>query len=285
MSEPDGGGDLESVMAGFLRARRSLLRDEGARRFAEREVAGNARVSPIEQLEIYRRQFWLRHTESLVEDFPGVGRIVGQAHWERLVEEYLDEHPPSTPSLRDVGRYLASFAAACAWLPRSELVADMAELEWALIEAFDAAAHAPLDPRQLAAIPEQAWPTARFAPHPTLRLLALRYPVTDVLREAVAAARRGEPALEPLANIEPKPTFVAVYRKDLVVHRDELEAADYALLSRLHRGDELEKACEAAAGESGVGPEALAERLAGLFQHWSARGYFVKVLTAPRADP
>jgi len=158
----------------------------------------------------------------------------------------------------------------------------MAALEWALIEAFDAPAHAPLDPRQLAAIPEHAWATARFAPHPTLRLLALRYPVLDLLREAIAAARRGEAALEPLASvIEAKPTFVAVHRKDLVVHREELAALDHALLSRLCAGEALEKACEAAAAATAIGLETLVERLGGLFQHWSARGYFAKVLIEP----
>lgn len=270
----------EAAMVRLLQARRSLLDNEEARRFAERVVAGNARVSPIEQLEIYRRQFWLRHTESLVEDFPGVGYLVGQAQWERLVEEYLDAHPPRSPSLRDLGRHLASFAASRPWLACSELVSDMAELEWALIEAFDAAAHAPLDPRQLASIPEHAWSTARFAPHPTLHLLALRYPVLDLLREALDAARRGTAALKPrVGGVEAKATFVAVRRKDLVVHRDELTALDHALLSRLCAGAGLEKACEAAADESGIGLEQLVERLSGLFQQWSARGYFAKVLT------
>jgi hypothetical protein len=275
-----GGDDVERVMERLLRARRSLLGDEAARRFAERAIAGNARVSPIEQLELYRRQFWLRHTDSLVEDFPGVGRILGQAQWERLVEEYLDAHPPSSPSLRDLGERLGDFAASRTWLDGRDLVADMASLEWALIEAFDAPAHAPLDPRALAAVPEHAWATARFAPHPTLRLLALRYAVPALLRGAVAAARRGEPALEPLAPVEPRATFLAVYRKDLVVHQVELEALDHALLARLCRGEELEKACEAAAREHGLGLDVLSERLMHLFQDWASRGYFVKVLTS-----
>jgi hypothetical protein len=280
VSEPSALDDVELVMQRLLRARRSLLGNEEAKKFAERAVAGNARVSAIEQLEIYRRQFWLRHTESLVEDFPGVGRIVGQAQWERLVEDYLDAHPPRSTTLRDVGQHLASFAASRDWLACPELVADMAALEWALIEAFDASAHPPLDPRALAAVPEHAWATARFAPHPTLRLLALRYPVPALLTDAVAAARRGEPALEPLSPIEPRATFIAVYRKDLVVHRVELEAVDHALLSRLIRGEPLEKACEEAARELSLGLDVLSERLMGLFRDWASRGYFVKVSTS-----
>ena len=276
MTQPNDAPEL--VMARLLRSRRSLLDDDEARHFAERAVAGNARVSPIEQLEIYRRQFWLRHTESLVEDFPGVGRILGQAQWERLVEEYLEVHPPSSPTLRNLGEHLGRFARSREWLPARELAADMAELEWALIEAFDAGAHAPLDPRALATIPENAWPTVRFAPHPTLRLLASSYPVLDALREAIAAERRGEAALEPHVNLEPRATFLAIYRKDLVVQRVELDALEHALLSRLCRGDELEKACEEAARELGITLELLSERLAGFFQDWASRGYFVKVL-------
>lgn len=280
MSEPGAFDDVELVMQRLLRARRSLLGNEEARSFAERAIAGNARVSAIEQLEIYRRQFWLRHTDSLVEDFPGVGRILGQAQWERLVEEYLDAYPPSSPSLRDLGRHLGSFAASRDWLAGRALVADMAALEWALIEAFDASAHPPLDPQALAAVPEHAWARARFAPHPTLRLLALRYPVLGLLRDAMAAVRRGEPAREPLAPVEPRPTFIAVYRKDLVVRHVELAALDHALLSRLCRGEELEKACEETAREQRLGLDVLSERLMGLFRDWASRGYFVKVLTS-----
>ncbi len=279
MSEAEPAEDVELVMARLLRERRSLLENDEARRLAERAIAGNARVSGIEQLEIYRRQFWLRHTESLVEDFPGVGRILGQAAWERFVEEYLDVHAPSSPSLRDLGQHFGSFAASRAWLECRELVADMAALEWALIEAFDAAAHAALDPRTLAGVPEDAWASARFAPHPTLRLLALRYPVLGLLDDAMRAQRRGEPALEPLAPVEARATFVAVHRKDLVVCRVELEALEHALLARLCRGEELEKACEATAVEQGLTLEALSERLMSLFQAWASRGYFVNVLT------
>jgi hypothetical protein len=279
MNQLAGEDELELVMARLLRERRSLLDNDAARRFAEIAIAGNSRVSPIEQLEIYRRQFWLRHTDSLVDDFPGVGRILGQAQWERLVEEYLVAHPPGSPSLRELGEQLAAFVESRSWLETRALAADMARLEWALIEAFDTPAHAPLNPERLAQIPEHAWGAARFVPHPTLRLVSARYPVLELLRAAVAAEKNGIPALDPLSGAPETPSFIAVYRKDLVVRREELTRLQYALLARLSRGEALESTCEAAAAELGLTLEELAPHLAGSFQEWAARGYFVGVLS------
>ena len=101
---------LQAKMAELFRRRRDLGKDDEARAFADEHIAGNARVSPVEQLEIYREQFWLRHTGSLVEDFPGVGGVLGQNDWERLVEEYLLAHPPSTFSREAVGVWTESKA-------------------------------------------------------------------------------------------------------------------------------------------------------------------------------
>ena len=78
-------------MALALRRRRALDADPDATAFAEAEIAANERLSSVERLEIYRVQFWLRHTSSLVEDFPGLCGVIGQSAWERLVEGYLED--------------------------------------------------------------------------------------------------------------------------------------------------------------------------------------------------
>jgi hypothetical protein len=50
----------------------------------------------------------------------------------------------------------------------------MARLEWAYIEAFDAADAPALDPLKLSGIPESAWETARILLDPAVRLLQTR---------------------------------------------------------------------------------------------------------------
>src|SRR4051794_23791320 len=73
-------------------------------------VAGNDRVTPAEQVDIYRHQFWLRHRDSLLEDYPGLAYVLGEEGFEAFCRAYLRAHPPRTPSLRDLGADIVTFA-------------------------------------------------------------------------------------------------------------------------------------------------------------------------------
>jgi len=262
-------------MAAFLRRPRDLGTDEEARRFAETQLTGSARLSPVEQLEIYREQFYLRHTASLVEDFPGVGGILGQADWDRLVWDFLATRAPTSFDLAELGAGLADFAATRDWLPARDLVVDMARFEYAHLEVFAAPDSAPLDPAKLGAVPADAWERARLLPDSGLRLLALGYPVAP-LRAQLLETREDGSAGPPLPP--PKPVFLAVHRRNLGVFHDELEPDAFALLAHVARGEPLGVACDSAAREAGVSMESLGAKLERWFAEWSARGYVVDVV-------
>ncbi len=115
--------------------------------------------------------------QSLLEDFPGIAGVLGQSAWERLVEEYLLAHPPTSFSLRDLGEKLPAFLESADFLPQRELVLDMARFEWAHIEVFDAPAVPPLTPEAVADLDEEALASARLVLSPALRLLGVSYPV------------------------------------------------------------------------------------------------------------
>jgi hypothetical protein len=263
-------------MAAFLRRRRDLGTDDEARRFAETHLTGSARLSPVEQLEIYREQFYLRHTASLVEDFPGVGGILGQDAWDKLVWDYLASRAPTSYDLAELGAGLADFAATRDWLTARDLVVDMARLEYAHLEVFAAPDAAPLDPAKLAAVPEDAWERARLVPDTGLRLLAFRYPVVELRRAIVSQSDRGETS--PLALPAPKASHFAIHRRKLAVFHDELTRGAFALLEHIARGEPLGAACEAAARDTGVSLEELGEKLQAWFADWAASGYVVDIV-------
>jgi hypothetical protein len=266
-------------MAAFLRHRRDLTLDDAARRFADEHLAGSARLSPVEQLEIYREQFYLRHTASLVEDFPGVGGILGQDDWDRLVWDYLANVAPESYDLSELGAGLAAFADGCTWLEQRELVVDMARLEYAHMLVFDAPDAPPLDPTKLAAVPPDAWESARLVTDPGLQLLRFRYPVIELRRAIVQATEHGHAT--DIALPAPKPGGFAVHRRALAIFHDELAADAFSLLEHIARGEPLGAACQGAARELGVAVDALGERLETWFSEWSGRGYIVDV----RIDP
>lgn len=268
---------LQAQIALFLRHRRDLGHDEAARRFAAEHLSGNERLSPVEQLEIYREQFYLRHTASLVEDFPGVGGVLGQRDWDELVWDYLASVTPASFDLGDLGAGLAAFAETRESLgERRDLVVDMARLEYAHIEVFDAPDAAPLDPSKLGAVPEDAWEHARLVTDPGLRLLALRYPVLGLRRAILERNERGDTSA--LALPAPEAGYWAVHRRNLAIFHDALEPHAFALLTAVARGEPLAAACESAAREAGVTVETLGAGLEQWFSAWAARGYVVDIV-------
>jgi len=265
--------ELQARMTRALRRRRALETDSEAVAFADAEIAGDERLSPVERLEIYRVQFWLRHTSSLVEDYPGLCGVIGQSAWERLVEDYLAGSPPLTPTLRDLGTRLPEFVEQASWLEHHDLCVDMARLELAYLEAFDAPDVAPLDPARLAAIPEQAWERARMVLNPSLGLLAVRYPVADLRRRL----RSDEAGHVPIPD--PRPQNLAVYRRDLGLFDAVLSDGAFTLLRALERGEPLLAACEAAQSATPIEIEDVAAQIGGWFRDWARKGLVVDVVT------
>lgn len=262
-----------------LRSLRALPGDRETAELAARFLTGNDRLSPVEQLEIYRVQFWLRHTAALLEDFPGVSGILGQAEWEKLAESYLSQVPPQSYTLRNLGKQLAEHIGRRPETPHQQLCIDMAQLEWAYVEVFDAEDALPLNPDELRAIPEAAWAAARFDFSRALVLLELEHPVAPLrqqLRRARGAASPGGPIELPA----PRRVQLVAYRGgDLELYWKELAPPAFAVLRRLVAGETLVAACEHAARE-GEGFESEIERDAGTwFLDWGRRGFFVRVRT------
>jgi hypothetical protein len=272
VSEPQLSA-LQARMTRALREGGALERYSEWVKFANEEVAGNSRLSPIEQLEIYREQFWLRHTSSLVEDFPGLGGILGQAMWEKLAEAYLLETTPDSYTLRDLGKCLPQLVERADWLPHRELCLDMARLEWAYVEAFDASDAAHLNPERLRAIPEHQLPNARLLLAPCVRLLAVKYPVADLRRQL-----QGAPD-EPVAVPAPEPQNLLIYRKDLRLWDMKLGVVAFRLLTELARGMPLGGAAELA-GDTPQAEAEIAECIGGWFQEWTGKGLVCDVVLA-----
>jgi hypothetical protein len=260
--------ELQLWMARLLRTRRDLSRNESVAHQIPLHVTGNPRLSPAEQLEIYREQFWLRHTGSLVEDFPGLGGILGQQDWERVVEEYLESHPPTSYTLRNLGDQLPAFVERLSWLPHRELCTDMARLEWAYIELFDAADAQGLSPEKISALSPEAWETAVFELNPAFWLLRVRYPVAD-LRRALVANR------DTVAIPDEGPENLVLYRHERVLKYKTVSHGAFALLEELHRGIPLGVALERAAER--VPTEDFEESLGSWFEQWGRLGWVVDV--------
>ena len=228
--------------------------DEARARF----VARGDRA-PTTQLETYREQFWLRHVGCMAEDYPALQAVVGEEAFQELCRRYFEAHPAKSYLLRDLGIDFAKFLAESG-APR--LHVDLARVEWAFVEGFDAANAPPLDPNAVAQIREDEWPRALIRLHPSMRLLDLAYPAEE-LRSRFR--REGTVVIPEAAE-----SFLAVYRRELLLYVEVLDRPAHALLARLARGEALGPASEAVAADAP--PGLVEERLGAWFQRWTAIG-------------
>ena len=273
MTDADDLSSIQREMVRLLTSPGEIAGDPRATRLAQAWILGSSRLSPVEQLEIYREQFWLRHVGSLREDFPGLTRVLGVESWERLSAAYLSEPGNLTRALRDLGAGLPGYVAAQEWLPRRDLCRDLAALEWAYVDVFDEADDPPLDPEKVGAIPQEAWLGARIRLSSSLRLLELTHPAPDYRRSL-----RQLPAEAQLPPIERRQSYWVIYRRDRSLWDKEVSEAAFRLLEQLSQNTPLVPAAERVVRDLPEAAARLEEELFTWFALWGRLGWVVDVV-------
>ncbi|MDX9732541.1 MAG: DUF692 family protein [Thermoanaerobaculia bacterium] len=169
----------QGVLMGLVRApegvAKALKERGGAREEVAALFAGDERMPAVDRLELYAGMYFYRLRDSLAEDFARTAAALGEARWHNLVTDYLLAHPPTSWSLRWAGEALPAFLRGHAYGVERPWLADVAALEQARNEAFQALDATPLRPEELAAVPPEAWPGLRFVPAPGTALVSSRW--------------------------------------------------------------------------------------------------------------
>jgi hypothetical protein len=210
-----------------------------------------------------------RLIEALEEDFPVVSRLVGRRAFHRLCRKYLERHPSRSRLLNPLGRTLPAFMAPGA-------ARDVARVEVAMSEVFDAEPAEPLRPADFGKIAPEKVAGLRLAFVPTFRLLALDHDVNGF----IDAVRQDRKTLLPLRR---RPAWVAVYRKEFQVWRLDLKEAAHAALSELHRGRLVGQAVGAAAMAWTGKPGELEPQIRRWFGEWASEGFFARIVRPARS--
>ena len=249
---------------------------------AESFIAPNSRLTAFERLEIYNRQYWYRVLGALAEDFPALRAVIGGLRFEALSIAYLAEHPSRSFTLRNLGSKLPAWLAAHPEHTgrRHRLAVDMAKMEWAFVEAFDAAELAPLTQRQIAALQGDS----RLALQPYLQLVALQYSADELVLELHAREKRqtseagvahedDSGAQTAVPKLRPCPIWLAVHRVDLSVYYRRIGREEFQTLIALRSGSPLGEALAAGFVGSRIPERLRAERVQEWFGNWAELGW------------
>lgn len=226
-------------------------------------------LSASERVGIYAGMYFSRLIEVLEDEFPALCALLGDDA-QRLLREYLIVHPSRHPNLNQLGRLLPAFleseATDVALEPKRAFAAELARLERGIQEVFDARGGATLATDDLLALSPEEWSALRLRTSPTLRLLDCAFPTNTWFQ----SWKDGETAPAP----DPKPSWLALYRRDFKVWRLPLTREQHVLLAELTEGRTLAEALEALATTVGSDLSELGTSIQTWFRDWTGLGFF-----------
>lgn len=221
--------------------------------------AGGPALDPQRQIQVYRDQYRMRLLDALIEEVPGLCALLSPEERDELLLAYLREHPSRTWTLNRVADPLAGWLEARG-APLAQV--EMARLDRAVQQGFEAADEAPLRPEDLAELPP-----LRLQAH--VSLLRLQHSVHRVR----AAVLTGEPPPE----LETGDFPVVVFRRNLKMRHWEAPAGAWAILKGLDEGLDVGGAIEGAWARGLLDPARVAADVQDWFRAFAERELVARV--------
>ncbi len=235
-----------------------------------RLVLPSTTLTAIERVGIYRGMYLLRLAEALEVDYPAVQHFLGGEAFRELVRGYINACPSQSYTLNRLGDRLPEYIRSANGVPRREFLHDLARLELAVTEVFDAAESPVLTTEQIAAIPTDAWERVRLKPIAAYRLHSFRYPV-DAYLDSVKDERHDHP------RPRRQDTWLVVFRRSYVCRRLGLTRPAYDLLRGLSSGIPLGEAIATSVRKHRRRKGFEEAQFFRLFRNWVSEGIFQSV--------
>jgi hypothetical protein len=246
-------------------------------------VNGTGSLDAAQRIRIYADMYRARLVDVLREDYPRVAATVGDADFAALAFRYLTRHPSTHPSVRYVGRRFAGWIAGEATV--APHLADLARLEWARVEVFDAADAEPLRLADLEPLPPHEWPALHLRLIPACLVLESAWPVHEIWASADPEAQADAPAddgatADKAADRAPEawtrePTVVRVWREGFSVSHAAMGPDEQRAFRVLARGEAFADIC--AAIEDGLDADTAARQVGAILLRWLEDGLIARL--------
>jgi hypothetical protein len=234
-------------------------------------VTAGPKLSARERLDIYRYGYRARLRECLGDDYPALAATLGESGFAALCDAYIEQYPSASPSLNAFGRNMSALCAK----EHGAFLAELARLEWALVEVVHAEMPAPLDLAALQTLSPEAWNAVRLTKSDAVRLLEFEHE-TNAYYQAFRSAGTLGPYPPPQASA------TAVYRIGPTLWRMDLTPAMTRVLSALFAEATISEALNQIHVDE-RDPNALAEAERSVtvwFSAWVRAGFFASVNSA-----
>ena len=212
------------------------------------------------RLAVYQDAYKLRLTEILGNTHERLWTYLGDEQFYRLASRYFDAFPSNHPNARFVSSRLPQFLATDGRYTNQPVLAEIAAIEEALEDVFDAPDAPVATMEDLAATPPEQIAGLTIAFAPSMQMLVLKTNALDIFQALKDGNKPPEPAQAEEAH------NVLAWRQDLRSHYREIGTEEEMLLDQGMAGKPFSTLCEMASVMDD--PETAAARVAGYLTGW-----------------
>lgn len=239
----------------------------------ERQVVNNTRGTAAKRLKVYAEAYRLRLDEALSTDYEALHTLLGDEQFHRLCLKYIDAYPSRHYSLRYFGQHMQGFLNRREPYSRQPVLSELAEFEWAMVNAFDAEDSPVVTPREIANLARAAWPGMRLEFHASLCRLQLVWNSAHLWKVLLS---EGNPP-DALQRAETSVAWL-IWRQDKTYFRSLAPQEAWAL-DAMRAGADFAKFCEGLC--AWVAEEQAALTAAEMLYRWASDGLIKRLVVLP----
>lgn len=229
--------------------------------------------TPETMFGVYKNAYVLRLVEVIGNDHEYLKAYLGDEQFDRLGRDYVKANPSHNPNARWFAHRLPEFLAGSEpWSKHREL-AELASLERALNDAFDAPDAPVFTFADLSSLDPASIASAIFTIHPSMRLIKAATNVASIWSALKSEERPPKP--EPL----PQPIDILVWRQSFASRFRLLGPEEFMALSEAAKGVPFAVLCEMIATVDD--PDTAAMRAGGYLRGWIEAELVSDVRTTP----
>ena len=247
--------DLSDIQSDF---QRHVLSDHPA---MAAHIVSTANLAGEKRLAVYSNAYRARLIEALATDYEVLHACVGGEDFDTICRAYIDAYPSTYYTLRWFGQHFPAFLRS----RYTGNLGELAEFEWALAAAFDAADAPVIGEDVIQAIEAQAWPSLRIRLHPSVDWLPLQWNTLALWHAVKDKSEIPGPEQTPVSE------NLLIWREGFVTRFRSLEPGERIALDAVASGATLASLCERLA-ESADKEEDVIMRTARFMRTWLASG-------------
>lgn len=215
------------------------------------------RMDVEDRLAVYSDAYFSRIVEALEIDFEATCKVLGKETFFELVKDYLKEFPSTSTNIDEIGSKLPDFIRKLDPGITIPYLSELAQVEWALIEAFYADDLPLFDPNSLRKVPHASWDKVKLIMDTSVKLIETKWPV-----HIIWEARKSSIVPE----IRQSPGLYLIYRNGYSVELREKSETEFKALKLAQDGQNIGTICE------GLKKEMTSEELMMIFKSWMQSG-------------